>query len=56
MLGFTPKKRLRRTPRPWEDRQLLAGFDSRSLVELQAILDRTQSQMDAQRVGGVRSS
>jgi hypothetical protein len=55
MLGFTPKNR-RRTPRRWEDRQFLAGYDSRSLVELQAILDRAQSHADAQGRGGVRSS
>jgi hypothetical protein len=56
MLGFTPKKRQHRTPRHWEDRQLLAGYDSRSLVELQAIIDRSQSQIDAQRAGLARSS
>jgi hypothetical protein len=46
-------KRWRR--RPFEDRQLLGGFDPRVAVELQAIVDRTHSGMEADRRRGVRT-
>jgi hypothetical protein len=41
--------------RRWEDRQLIAGHDPRVMVELQAILDRTESDRHADRVGAARS-
>jgi hypothetical protein len=38
-------RRTKTRPRPrWEDRQLVAGYDPRVLMELQAIADRAHSE------------
>jgi hypothetical protein len=50
------KRRTKTGPqRRWEDRQLVAGYDPRVLIELQAIADRAHSER-AMGVGVGRSA